>query len=457
MNEGEFSGPFKKELNTRGKLPPTINRSIFSKKSFLSNWELNRSWSTVFPGKSLQGTTRLLPYFWIFLFVQLSCTGHISAQTITPQGTDVTLDVATWNIEWFGDASNGPSNDDRQYENVKIIIDQADIDLWAVQEIADEDDFNRLISELSPAYDGVLATESGGSQRIGFIYNTDVINLRGDPEHILNQDNFLYDFAGRPPLQIEADVVLPDTIVTVFFITVHMKALGDLESYNRRVSASGRLKNRIDFSSLHNKPVIVLGDFNDELVSSTYAGRTSPYSNFLQDTDNYFFPSLAVEQAGSSTYIGFSPGSNLDHILITNELIPAYEPASADTYAELPQAFFRYASTTSDHLPVFARFRFSVNTALEAAEMPASVRPGSTYPNPFYDQVTVSYHVDRPGPVTVKVFDVLGRTVATLTETFLQAGTYEARFDATGLSGGLYLIRFNTAGYSTVRRVLRLP
>ena len=26
-------------------------------------------------------------------------------------GTDSTLDVATWNIEWFGDSLNGPSNE----------------------------------------------------------------------------------------------------------------------------------------------------------------------------------------------------------------------------------------------------------------------------------------------------------------------------------------------------------
>jgi hypothetical protein len=59
------------------------------------------------------------------------------AQTLPPIGTDASLDIATWNIEWFGSPSNGPTDDARQLENVRMVIEQSEIDLWAVEEIAD--------------------------------------------------------------------------------------------------------------------------------------------------------------------------------------------------------------------------------------------------------------------------------------------------------------------------------
>jgi len=391
--------------------------------------------------------------------LQLSCSDFTSAQTITPKGTDHTLDVATWNIEWFGDSDpgHGPTDDERQFNHVKSIIEQADLDLWAVQEIADSDDFDRLLAELSPHYEGVLATEDGEPKSYGFIYKTGTISLRGNPKLILNQEDFLYDFAWRPPLQIEVDVVLPDSTVTISFITMHMKAYGDQQSYNRRVAASGRLKNYIDYSALHNKPVIVLGDFNDELVGSTYAGNLSPYDNFLQDTDDYFFPSLAVEQAGISTYIGFTPGSNLDHILITNELIPAYIGASADCYTELTQAFPGFAYNTSDHLPIFARFQYARNTAVDPDELPVSSGQLSVYPNPVRAHTIISYTLDRPAPVSIRIFDLLGRLVATPVKTYQHAGNHVTHLDAHTLPSGRYLVYLQAADNRSVYPIVRLP
>jgi len=42
-----------------------------------------------------------------------------------------TLDVATWNIEWFGDNTNGPSNNELQFQNVKRIIEETQLDIYA--------------------------------------------------------------------------------------------------------------------------------------------------------------------------------------------------------------------------------------------------------------------------------------------------------------------------------------
>ena len=67
------------------------------------------------------------------------------------------LDIASWNIEWFGDAGNGPSNESQQEQNARDVIVGADAEIWGVAEIVDEAQWSRLKSDL-PAYDGVLAS-----------------------------------------------------------------------------------------------------------------------------------------------------------------------------------------------------------------------------------------------------------------------------------------------------------
>lgn len=373
------------------------------------------------------------------------------AQTIPAVGDTLTLDVATWNIEWFGNASNGPVDDARQLANVQAVIEQADIDLWGLQEIADLNDFEALLDSLGDGYDGVLATQSG-TQRIGFLYKTDVFSnvvIR----HILT--TFDFSFAGRPPLQLEANLSVADPTVRFTFIVLHMKAFSDQDSYERRVDASMRLKNNLDVLR-SDKPIIILGDFNDKLTESVRAGQPSPYNNFLQDP-NYFFPSLSIEQAGLGTFCGNNSacngGSTIDHILVTDEVAPYF--VAADRFDALLTGLSNYVISTSDHLPVFARFNFAVLNATEDEAVPEAVVVAPAYPNPFAHRTTLPYTLERAAAVRIEVFDMLGRRVRTLADGFLSAGAHHAAFDAGGLPPGAYLIRVNAGTVVATQRVVR--
>ena len=376
-----------------------------------------------------------------------------SAQTIPAKGTEATLDVATWNIEWFGHASNGPANDAGQMANVKAVIEQADIDLWGVQEIADEDDFDALLDALGDGYDGVLATQSS-DLRVGFIYKTDVFSSIVF-RHILTSATFA--FAGRPPLQMTADVTVGGANRRLTFIVLHMKCCGDASSYNRRTDAAGQLKNYLENTQLDQEPVVILGDFNDGLTRSIHAGQTSPYNSFLQDTDNYFFPSLSLEQDGLGTFCTNNPctttSSTIDHILISDELIPFYD--SAARFDEVATNIGSYGATTSDHLPVFARF-FGTSTAVEAEETPEAVAVGAAFPNPFFQRTTLTYTLPRPADVRVAVFDVLGRRVQILADGFYSRGAHRVALDAGDLPPGVYLVRFRADDFVAVQRVVRV-
>lgn len=393
--------------------------------------------------------------YWSALFAALLCVGTAHAQ-LQAQGTPTTFDVATWNIEWFGSDSFGPNNDTAQRNNVRSIIEQSEIDLFAVQEIADPDDFDLLLQELGPGYDGRIATNSD-AQRIGFIFKTDVVGIRSI-RHVLEQ--FDFEFAGRPPLQLEANVTVADTTVIMTFIVVHMKAFGDADSHARRVDASNRMKVHMDFGTFPSKNIVFLGDYNDLITGSISSGRTSPYANF-RDDPNYFIPTKAPEDAGLNSYCNnddCNSGSFIDHILITDDLVPHYVGGSADHYNEVLTAGFGiYPRTTSDHLPIFARFDLkNLNTASEAAPaLPTATPTLTAYPNPFAARTTLRYTLPHAAPVRLDAYDLLGRHVATLTEGLQPAGEHTTTFDAAVLPLGPYFLRLTAGAHLTTRMVTR--
>src|SRR5262245_15146666 len=71
------------------------------------------------------------------------------AVTVPSQGSATALDVGSWNLEWFGDANNGPSNEPLQLSNVRDVIAGTNMDVWGLEEVVSLSQFNSLKSQLS--------------------------------------------------------------------------------------------------------------------------------------------------------------------------------------------------------------------------------------------------------------------------------------------------------------------
>ncbi|MEP0545364.1 MAG: T9SS type A sorting domain-containing protein, partial [Rhodothermales bacterium] len=77
----------------------------------------------------------------------------------------------------------------------------------------------------------------------------------------------------------------------------------------------------------------------------------------------------------------------------------------------------------------------------------------SAYPNPFASATTIGFTLPSAQDVTLTVYDVLGRRVATLVDGVRQAGEQTVRFDASSLPSGMYFYRLEAGGTQLTQRV----
>lgn len=87
----------------------------------------------------------------------------------------------------------------------------------------------------------------------------------------------------------------------------------------------------------------------------------------------------------------------------------------------------------------------SVNTEDEATGLPTRFALHAAYPNPFNERTTVPYDLPEATGVRLEVYDILGRRVATIVDTWRPAGFHTMEWHATGFGSGTYFARL-TAG-----------
>ncbi|MBI1805660.1 MAG: T9SS type A sorting domain-containing protein [Ignavibacteria bacterium] len=99
-------------------------------------------------------------------------------------------------------------------------------------------------------------------------------------------------------------------------------------------------------------------------------------------------------------------------------------------------------SVNSGSGPVVTKQRRDGNEGNELP-LPTETRLNANYPNPFNPVTTISYQLATPALVRMGVYNVLGEEVAHLVEAELDAGFYNATWDAGSSSSGIYYVRMN--------------
>jgi Concanavalin A-like lectin/glucanases superfamily/Secretion system C-terminal sorting domain/The GLUG motif len=101
-------------------------------------------------------------------------------------------------------------------------------------------------------------------------------------------------------------------------------------------------------------------------------------------------------------------------------------------------------------------FKYSSETQISIA-VPTQFALGQNYPNPFNPMTTIAYDIPAAGSqklVTLKVYDVVGREVATLVNETKEAGSYSVQWHASRFASGVYFYRLQAGNYSAVKKLV---
>jgi hypothetical protein len=89
----------------------------------------------------------------------------------------------------------------------------------------------------------------------------------------------------------------------------------------------------------------------------------------------------------------------------------------------------------------------------EPEPLPSVFSLSPPYPNPFNAQVTIEYALPNEAAVSLSVFDIQGRKVATLTEGMKPAGYHRMIWDAKGMPSGLYFVRLKAGEFTETKKM----
>ncbi len=269
-------------------------------------------------------------------------------------GSDTTLDIANWNIEWFGDSLNGPTNENTQLNNAVSVIKSMDMDIWGLCEISNPGYWQKLQNEFTDY--GAVITDYNQTQKTALLYRRSDFRLLYSKSILLAYE---FEFAsGRFPLEVALEWDRNGTKDTLYCWVIHLKAntgstTEKQSAYNRRQLAAEVLKKYID--ARKSWKGVVLGDWNDDLDISIFSSKESPFLGWRKDT-NYIFPSYRLSLARQKSTASYS--EMIDHQCLTPRLKWHWNRKSSgvmngDAYIG------SYRFNTTDHYPVWSSLSMS--------------------------------------------------------------------------------------------------
>ncbi len=89
-------------------------------------------------------------------------------------------------------------------------------------------------------------------------------------------------------------------------------------------------------------------------------------------------------------------------------------------------------------------------------EIPAQLVLLQNYPNPFNTATKITYDLPAVSRVTIRVFDILGREVATLLDGVQLTGTHTVSFNGLNLASGVYIYRLTAGDVVSVKKMILL-
>ncbi len=187
-----------------------------------------------------------------------------------------------------------------------------------------------------------------------------------------------------------------------------------------------------------NQLPVTFGSFTATL-NSTGNGVKLEWST-LTEKNNYGF------------YVQRKKESDANFQTINSDVIPgAGEPHTYSyidsTIVEAGEYEYRILQVDTDSLEHYSstdKISFTPTAVFENSGLPLGYKLSQNYPNPFNPITNIQYQVPEYSFVSLQVFDIFGREVQTLVNSYIQPGYYQVEFDGSNLASGIYYYQLKT-------------
>jgi len=207
--------------------------------------------------------------------------------------------------------------------------------------------------------------------------------------------------------------------------------------------------------------VIVDGDINVD-----WAGTTD------YDGDDLTYEWVLYAAADTSEIVTVSAGSATE-VLLTFETVDGLLESAGLNVGDTADFLWNVrVSDGGDTLDVASGYDFNAQQyettyrflTLERAEatsnedgelgLPKVFSLDQNYPNPFNPSTNINFALPQAAKVSLTIYDMLGRKVATLLNEQRPAGRHTVQFDASSLASGMYIYRIEAASFTSTKKML---
>jgi hypothetical protein len=200
--------------------------------------------------------------------------------------------------------------------------------------------------------------------------------------------------------------------------------------------------------------------------SKIYAGTTTNYNGLYISTNNggnWTQSSLNNVNVLSLAFIGnniFAGTGNDNGVFMSTDngvsFMPRNEGFGSNRIVRALCISNNYIFAGIRYSGVYRRPLSDLITGIEheSNAIPKYFKLFQSFPNPFNPSATIKFSLPKASYVKLTVYDITGRTVQTLVNGRLEAGTHSVSFDGRKLSGGVYVYKLAAENFSDVKRMV---
>lgn len=206
--------------------------------------------------------------------------------------------------------------------------------------------------------------------------------------------------------------------------------------------------------SFDNQNFIAVGgdfEYGASMVKTSNAGQSWDYIPF-----NEFGIGLGISfRTSAEGWIALGLGQKFIYTLDAGKRWLVFMTPNEETIYDVNFSGKRHGVAVGQHAAILRYNSDLVGIQNTNSALPSSIELKQNYPNPFNPGTIISFTLDKPKNVSLKIYDMLGKEVKILIDGMVKPGEHKVKFDAADIPAGIYFYTLKTGNeFSQTKKMI---